>query len=106
MKAAATPAARDLLCVEERKVEARERTRAVNVPSPRVAGAVETVKCVVDTLDYLCTPGKLNEREQDAAGIYRSAWDMVQSSIGGQMDFELKKLSFAAPSRCRRLRRR
>jgi hypothetical protein len=76
------------------------------VPSPRVAGAIETVKRVVDTLDYLCTRGKLNEREQDAAGIQRSAWDMVQSSIGGQMDFELKKLSFAAPSRCRRLRRR
>ena len=74
------------------------------MPSPRVAGAVETV--VVDTLDYLCTRGKLNEREQDTAGIYRSAWDVVQSSIGGQMDFELKKLSFAAPSRCRRLRRR
>ena len=73
---------RDLSRIEKRKVEARQRTRTDYVASPRVAGAVETVKRVVDTLDYLCTRGKLNEREQDAAGIYRSAWDMVQSSIG------------------------
>jgi predicted DNA-binding protein (UPF0251 family) len=75
------------LRVEERQVEA-QRTRIVNVASPSVVGAVETLKRAVDVLDYLCTRGKLNEREQLAAGIYRSAWDMVQSSIGGQMDFE------------------
>jgi hypothetical protein len=85
MKAAATP--RDLLRVEERQVEACQRTRTDYVPSPRVAGAVETVKRVVDTLDYLCSRGKLNEREANAASIYRSAWDMLQSSVGGVMDF-------------------
>src|SRR5262249_52963227 len=88
MKAAATPAARDLLRVEGRKVEARQRRRTVNVPSPTVPGAVERLQRSVDTIEFLWSRKKLNEIEYDAANIYRSAWDMLQSIVGGQMDFD------------------
>jgi hypothetical protein len=86
MKAAATPAARDLLRVEERQVEARQRTRTV--ASPSVAGGVERLKRVVDMLDHLWSRGKLGESEYNAALRYQAAWECIHASVGGSMDFE------------------
>ena len=53
-----------------------------------MTGAVETLKRVVDVLDYLWSRGKLGEVEYNAALRYQAAWDCLQSSIGGAMDFE------------------
>jgi hypothetical protein len=88
MKAAATPAARDLLRFDERKVEARQRTRTVNVASPSVPGAVESFKRAVDVLDYFWSRKRLGEQEYNAGLRYQIAWERVTASAGGAMDFE------------------
>ena len=88
MKAAAMPATRDLLRVEERKVEARQRMRTDYVASPNNRGTRNMVQRVVNSLDFLWTRGKLNEHEYNAALRYQAAWECIHSSIGGQIDFE------------------
>jgi hypothetical protein len=74
--------------VEERKVEARQRTRTDYVASPDNRGTRKSVQRVVDTLDFLWTRKKINDHEHNAAQRYRSAWDKIQSTVGGAMDFE------------------
>jgi hypothetical protein len=74
--------------VEERKVEARQRTRTIYVSSPDNDGTRNMVQRVVDTIDFLWNRKKINDQEHAAALKYRAAWDMIQSTVGGVMDFE------------------
>lgn len=64
------------------------------VVHPRVPGATERVPRVIDTVEQLWRCRQFGKdpaqakRRHDAAIIYRAAWDMVRSSIGGVMDFD------------------
>lgn len=82
------------------KPSALPKLTAVKVHSPTVAGATETLKRVVDTIEALYVRKNLaedkdrdlravnNERAYRAAKRLRNAYDTVQGSIGGSMDFD------------------
>lgn len=67
---------------------AAPKTETAKVAHPRLAGYVEIVQRVVDTLDVMRKRRHLSEREFQAADHYRTCWDTVHGSVGGVMDYE------------------
>src|SRR5947209_6134889 len=67
---------------------ARQRTRQVYVPSARVPGARDQVTKVVDTVEQMWRSQQMGDRPYEAAQMFRSAWDVIESVVGNAMDFD------------------
>lgn len=70
------------------KLSAAPKVEIAKVVHPRLAGCIEIVQRVVDTLDAMRKRRHLSEREYQAADHYRTCWDTVHGSVGGVMDFD------------------
>lgn len=70
------------------KPTARAKTAAVYVSSPTVPGHREQVHRVVNTLDNLLKARQISEASYRAGERYRNAWDVLNRSPGGAMDFD------------------
>lgn len=72
----------------EEKPSAAPKTQSDKVAHPRLAGYVETVRRVVDTLDAMRKRKHISEREYQAADHYRTCFATLYGSMGGALDFD------------------
>ncbi len=72
----------------EEKITAAPKTTPDRVDHPRLAGLVETVHRVTDTLVAMFKRKQLSEREFMAADRIRMAQEKLYGAAGGAMDFD------------------
>lgn len=70
------------------KPSAAPKIETAKVVHPRLAGCIEIVQRVVDTIEVMRKRRHISDREFMAADHYRTCWDTVHGSVGGVMDFD------------------